>query len=200
MNFRERFSRFERFQMNWRRLLAQGMVILFMGASLVLVNLLRSDAVILMAQGFSWLPMSGIVILSLGLLECLDAFLAKEQRDFFQNLQVGVLDMVIGGLILFSVGGEPARLSLMIAAFLVVRGIVRITLVYAMRLPNTRSTSLSGLASIAMGILIVQKWPTDAGWFLSLCLNLEIAFRGWALMAFALWVRKQKTHDPESLT
>jgi len=34
--------------------------------------------------------------------------------------------------------------------------------------------------------------PTAEGWFISFCLNIEIAFRGWAGISFALWVRKQK--------
>jgi uncharacterized membrane protein HdeD (DUF308 family) len=160
MRLRERLSRFERFETDWRRLLIQGIVILGMGSVLVLVSLLNSDAIIMMAHGFSWLPLSSIIILSLGFLECLDAITAKEQRDFFQNLQVGILDLVIGGIILFSVSDEPTRLSLMIAAFLLARGLVRVALVYMLRLPNAKSTALTGLASILMGYLILQKWPT----------------------------------------
>lgn len=192
MSLRERFSRFERFEMDWRRLLLQGGVILVMGATLALASLFNSEAVILLAHGFSWLPVSGMLILALGILECFDAFFAREQRDFFQNLQVGTLDAVVGGLILLSVTEELARLSLLIAAFMIVRGIVRIMLVYALRLPNPKSTSVCGLASVIMGYLIWLQWPTEAGWFFSFCLNLEIAFRGWAIMTFALWVRKHK--------
>jgi uncharacterized membrane protein HdeD (DUF308 family) len=136
-----------------------------------------------------------MVILSLGLLECLDAALAKETRDFLQNLQVGVLDAVVGSLIILSVTEEPSRFSMMIAAFLIVRGLVRITLVYALRLPHTLSTSLGGLLSIIMGALIWLEWPTGEGWFISLGLNAEIAVRGWAMMTFALWVKMQKTDE-----
>jgi len=57
----------------------------------------------------------------LGLLECLDAALAKETRDFLQNLQVGCLDTVIGAMIILSVTEELSRLSMMIATFLIVR-------------------------------------------------------------------------------
>lgn len=188
----ERLFRFERFDLGWRRLLLEGAAISLLGATLALASTFRSDGVILFARDLSWLPASAVVILALGLLECLDALLAKEPRDFFQNLQVGVLDAVVGGLIILSVAETPARLSLMIAAFLMVRGIVRIVLVQALRLPNALSTSVCGLASIVMGLLIWLEWPTPAGWFLALCLNVEIAFRGWAIMMFALWVRQQK--------
>ena len=48
---------------------------------MTLASLVKPDIVILSAKGFSWLPISGMLIMSLGVLECLDAFLAKEQRD-----------------------------------------------------------------------------------------------------------------------
>ena len=86
----------ERFEMNWPRLLLQGLVILVMGLILAVASVLNSNAVIMSARSFSWLPLCGMTLLGLGVLECIDAFFSREQRDFFQNLQVGVLDFVVG--------------------------------------------------------------------------------------------------------
>lgn len=191
MNPLDKFFRTERFELNWRRLLLQGAVILLTGLGLVLVCSVKSDVIILFAKDLSWLPASGMVILSLGLLECIDACLSKETRDFLQNLQVGVLDTVVGSLIIFSVAEQAARFSMMISAYLIVRGVVRVILTYALRLPRAGWTSLGGGISIAMGIMVLVGWPSTDGWFLSLCLNIEIAIRGWAIMIFALWVKKQ---------
>ena len=195
MNPFKNFFRYERFEMNWRRLVAQGVVILCIGIGLILVSTVRSHVIILSAKELSWLPASGMVVLALGLVECLDAFLAKGTRDFLQNLQVGVLDTVIGAMIVFSVAEEPARFSLMIASYLIARGIVRITLIYAMQLPRPSLSSIGGFLSIVMGFMIWMGWPSTAGWFLSLCLNIEIAVRGWAIIIFALWVKKQKEEE-----
>lgn len=196
MNPFKKFFHSERFEMDWRRLLAQGVVIMLMGITLVMLSTVRSDVIILSAKELSWLPASGMVILALGLLECLDAFLAKETRDFLQNLQVGVLDAVIGMLIILSVADDPARFSMMISTYLIVRGIVRIALIYALQLPRAALSSIGGFLSIIMGFMIWMGWPSTAGWFLSLCLNIEIAVRGWAIIIFALWVKKQKEHEP----
>ncbi len=195
MNLLEKLFSYERFEMDWRRLLVQGALIVLTGATLAMASALNPDAVVLTARHLSWLPVSGMVILSLGLLECLDAALAKETRDFLQNLQVGVLDAVVGSLIILSVTEEPSRFSMMIAAFLIVRGLVRIILVYALRLPHTLSTSLGGLLSIIIGALIWLEWPTGEGWFISLGLNAEIAVRGWEMITFAQWVKAQKTDE-----
>ncbi len=192
MKLLDKLSRFEGFEMDWRRLLIQGFLVMSAGLVMALASIANPEGVILSAIGFSWLPVSGFIILILGLLECLDAFLAKQQRDVVQNLQVGVLDIVIGALTVLSVSETVERLSMMIAAFLIVRGIVRITFVYALKLPHKASTTAGGVLAVILGILVYTQWPSEEGWFVSACLNTEIAFRGWAMISFALWIRKQK--------
>ena len=191
MKLLTKLHRFEGFETDWRRLIIVSSCILFIGAFMTLASLIKPDIVILSAKGFSWLPISGMLIMSLGVLECLDAFLAKEQRDVLQNLQVGVLDTIIGLFIIFSISGHPERLSILVSAFLLVRGIVRITLSYALRLPNSLVTSLCGVISVILVVCLWQEWPTNAGWFIAFCLNLEITARGWAMTSFALWVKSQ---------
>ena len=194
MKLLEKFSDSERFKMNWQRLLMQGFIILLIGLILALASLVKPNAVVMSARFFSWLPLCGIVILALGILECLDAYLAKEQRDFFQNLQVGVLDSIIGLLITLSVAESPMRLSMMIAAFLIVRGIVRMVLVYTLNLPQKLLTLFCGGVTIIMGMILWQQWFITAGWFISFCLSIEILFRGWAMMMFAFWVRNHQNN------
>lgn len=192
MKLLEKFSQFEGFETDWKRLILQGTIILLVGAFLALASIVNPDAVVLSARGFSWLPVAGVFYILLGLIECMDALFAKQQRDFIQNIQVGVLDAVIGLLTIFSISGFISRLSMMIAAFLIVRGIIRIILAYSLNLPNRRLISVAGIVSVILGILVFKQWPSHEGWFVSLCLSIEIAFRGWAAIAFALWVRKKK--------
>ncbi len=192
MRLLEKLSQFEGFDMDWRRLIVQGVITLMVGVFIGAISALSPDIMVFHIRGFSLLPLSGLFLLMLGLLECLDAFLAKTQRDVIQNLQVGVLDAVIGTLTILSVSGNVSRLSMMISAFLIVRGIVRIIFVFSLKLPNKVSTAIGGLVSVILGILVFQEWPTAEGWFVSMCLSIEIAFRGWAGISFALWVKKQK--------
>lgn len=168
MKLLDKLSHCEGFDMDWRRLIVQWSIIMFLGVFMALASVINPDAIVLSAREFSWLPMSGMLIFALGLLECLDAFLAKEQRDVIQNLQVGVLDAVVGAMIFLSVSGTIYRLSLMIAAFLMVRGIVRVILAYALELPHKGATSIAGVVSIILGFLVFQEWPTSDGWFISL--------------------------------
>ncbi len=182
----------ESYSISWIRLFIQGLILLGVGITFAISSVMNTDAVIMSAREFSWLPAAGLIIFILGLQEILDAFITKIPREFLQNLQVGILDAAVGGLIVFSVSDSPQRLSLMIAAFLIVRGTVRIVLAQALNLPNAVLTSFFGVVSITFGFLISFEWPTDQGWFLSLCLTVEIAFRGWAMMMFGFWVRKRQ--------
>jgi uncharacterized membrane protein HdeD (DUF308 family) len=198
MRLLNKLSRYEGFDMDWRRLIVQWFIVMFLGVFMALASVINPNAIVLSAREFSWLPMSGMLIFALGLSECLDALLAKEQRDVLQNLQVGVLDTVVGAMIFLSVSGTIYRLSLMIAAFLMVRGIIRIILAHALDLPLKLTTSVGGIVSIISGYLIFQEWPVPEGWFISLCLNIEIAFRGWAGITFALWIKRQKNNVAKS--
>jgi len=191
----EKSSRFEHFTMSWVRLLIQAAIVLFSGVILSLASFLNPSAVVMSARFFSWLPLCGAILLILGILECIDAFLSQEQRDFFQNLQVGVLDSVTGALLILSISDSPERLGLMIAAFLIVRGIVRIVLTLTLHLPQIIPTTICGVVSVLTGILVFLQWPTSASWFSAFCLSLEIAFRGWAMMMFALWVRVEQQQN-----
>jgi uncharacterized membrane protein HdeD (DUF308 family) len=195
MNLREKFSTLEYAGTNWLRLLIRGLLMLLIGAGLVAGTVFQHDVIIMQVRDFSWLPVCGFVVLAVGLLECFDAAIAKELADFFLNLQNGVMDVIVASLIIFSIGGDPARLSLLIAAFLIIKGIFRITLAYATQIPNIVSTSIGSGISIILGLLIWLGWPSSAGWFLALCLSAEIGLRGWALMMFGFWIKAQKEQE-----
>ncbi len=192
MKLLDKMSHFEGFELSWKRLLVQSLITLISGGFIGLISALNHDVMILNVRGFSLLPIAGLILVVLGISECLDAFLTKSQREVVQNLQVGVFDLVIGMFTLLSISGNVSRIIMMISAFLIVRGIVRITYVFALKLPNTISTAFGGLLSVILGTLLYQEWPTAEAWFISMCLSIEIAFRGWAGMSFALWVRKHK--------
>ena len=199
MNLREKFSTLEHTGTDWRRLLIRGSLMLFIGVGLVAGTLFKHDVIIFQVRDYSWLPVCGIVVLAVGLLECFDAAVAKELGDFFLNLQTGVLDVVVGGLILFSIGGDPARLSPLITAFLIVKGIFRLTLASATQLPNRVSTSVGAILSIILGLLIWLEWPYSAGWFLAFCLSAEIGLRGWAILMFSFWVKSLQERESTNL-
>ncbi len=193
MTLRARFARFEGFATDWRRLLGRGIVMMVLGAVLAAASLFNPEAMLMHAREFSWLPAAAFLVVAAGAVECFDAFMAKEPTGFFIHLPVGVLDLVTGSLIILSIGGTPEGLRLMIAAFLLVKGILRITLAQVTQLPHNRSTTYGGIVSVILGLLLWLQWPSSGGWFLALGLSTDIALRGWAIIMFALWLRGSET-------
>lgn len=192
MSFSDNFSSLSCFSTNWLRLLIRGVLMLVIGVSLVVLTLFKPDVMLFHARDFSWLPLCGFVVLAVGWLECLDALFIKDVKDFFLKLQNGFLDVVVAGLIVFSTGDDPARLSLLIAAFLMIKGLFRITISYAIASATVISTRIGACVSIVLGLLIWMQWPSSAAWFLAFCLSVEIALRGWAVIMLSLWLRVEK--------
>lgn len=187
---RQKFARLERFGTDWRLLLLRGAALFMAGGALALGAWLNPDATLLRADGFSVLPLAALVVFALGCLETLDTVLATELRDFVLHLQMGVFDLVVGLIMLFSLGGTPDRLVLLVIAYLIVKASVRTALAYAAQLPDRLSIAFGAGISIVLGLVIWIK-PTVPGWLLAFAISLDIALRGWAFITFAFWLRKQ---------
>lgn len=180
---------YKRYEINWLRLSVQGLLLLLTGITFAFASAIKSDAVVMNARLFSWLPACGIILSSLGVLGCLDAIFAKEPAVYVQKMHNGILDTVVGVLIIMGIPVPPERLCSLIAGFLLIRGMTRLAMAYALGYRQIYLTLLSGLVPILLGSLVYLGWPTSEAWFLSLSLSLEIGTRGFAMMVFGLWVR-----------
>lgn len=189
--WRDTFTQFEQFGTNPKRLKVRALVLLFTGAALAFASVFNPGATLMHAREFSWLPAAGWILLAVGLLECFDAAIAKESRDFFLHLPAGLLDIIVGGLTIFSISGDPSRLNLMIAAFLMTKGMMRLVISYGTSAKPRTSLLAGAWVSIVLGSVIGVAWPLAPAWFLSLCLSGDIALRGWSLRLFAAWLQEQ---------
>jgi uncharacterized membrane protein HdeD (DUF308 family) len=152
---------------------------------------LNPDATIMRATGFSVLPLAALLVFALGCVEIFDTVLSTALRDFMLHLQTGVFDLVVGLVMLFSLGGTPERLVLLVIAYLIVKAAVRTALAYAAQLPDRRSIAVGAGISILLGLVIWIK-PITPGWLLAFAVSVDIALRGWTFMMFAFWLRKQQ--------
>lgn len=191
MTSQEKFTIFERLGKDWKLVFARGVIMLCMGALIVIASVFNPDGSIMHGSDFSWLPVLGFVIILIGLLECYDGYFAKETGRFFLHVQNGVLDLVTGCLISFSISGNPDRLSLLLVAYLVTKAVLRIILCVVVEFPQRQSMNIGAGISIFLGFLLWEGWPSSAAWFMSLCLGLDIALRGWSLTQFSDWLKNQ---------
>lgn len=146
--------------------------------------------VYMLGEHFSWLPVIGVVVFIVGILRCVDAFSTNTAQGFLVNMQGGVLDIVVGFLVLFAVNGVPEDLHLLIVGYMVSQGIYRNIILSVAQVPNPLSNRITGFISILLAVLIWLDWPTSAAWFLAFSLSVDVSFRGWALIALASAIKK----------
>lgn len=162
----------------------RGVVMIVLGCTIAAFCITSPDVYILSAD-FSWIPAIAAVVILLGIFRCIDALATVTAQGFLVNMQGGVLDLVVGLLVLFGIDGEPENMSLLIVGYMVTQGIYRNILLSVAKTPNPLSNRITGFISILLGALIWFGWPTTAPWFLAFCLSVDVSFRGWALIVLA---------------
>lgn len=171
----------------------RGYLMMAIGVIISLGAIISPDVGIMSFKN-AWLPVAAFVILLTGIVESFDTYLSRNTPRFFVNLQFAILDLVVGMVLLSSLNYRAYKLSILIAVFLIVKGLFRVVGAYAGSFATTRPTMIGGLASLLMGVFLWMKWPAEiSSAVLSFCLSIEIALRGWALNCFADWLNELET-------
>ncbi len=192
MNLRARLTAIGNRVMNIKRPLFRGGIMLIIGATLVSTILVSPNVGMMGVLNYSWLLFCGYFLLLLGIFEFIEAILAEELLGFLLAMQYALLDIVVGFMIDFNLGSDPSRLALLIAAFLIVKGLGRLIFANVAKPEGYLAISMGASMSVMLGLLISLHWPTSAAWFMALSLSIEIAMRGWAQMMFAFWLKAQQ--------
>ncbi|WP_404358478.1 DUF308 domain-containing protein [Methylotuvimicrobium sp. KM1] len=183
-------TEFDHFLNQRNTLLVRGLALSIAGILLTVLSAL-APGVRIMNQNSSWLPIVSIVILVTGFMACYDTFLQRQTKEFYVNLQIGVLDTVFGLIILTELNKSSDKLILLAAAYLLIKGIFRIFAAYSVRFSHFTAATLGGLISVIMGLILWQEWFGASMWFISFCLSVDIMTRGWALTRFGIWLKTQ---------
>ena len=91
---------------------------------------------------------------------------------------------------LFTPGITLAALTLLIAAFFLSSGLFKIIGALVSRFKGWGWYFLSGLISLALGILILVHWPSSSLWVIGLFIGIDLIFVGWSLVMISLFVKK----------
>lgn len=136
----------------------------------------------------SWAPVIGVIVILVGILRCIDGLASENAQGYLFNMQGGVLDIIVGILVVSSTVSDANSLSLLIVGYLLVQGIYRNVLLSVSEIRNPLSNRLTGLVSIILGIIIWVDSPISL-WFIAFSLSADISFRGWTLITMASSLR-----------
>lgn len=142
------------------------------GIILVLLGLITLSARFLI--GFVVISIFGWFLLIGGLVQIVQAFLAKKWSSFFVFLTMGILSFVVGGIIILNPILSAVALALLLATFFIVGGLIQIFSSLIHRYPNWGWIFSAGIINFLLGFAIWNNWPLSGlsmfGWFIGVAL------------------------------
>jgi uncharacterized membrane protein HdeD (DUF308 family) len=96
---------------------------------------------------------------------------------------------VAGMFLIDSPVAAALGLTLIIAAYLMVGGILRIVLAVVERFHSWGWVLLNGVVSLVLGVSIWRQWPLSGLWVIGLFVGIEMLFSGLAWLMLGMGVR-----------
>ena len=172
-------------QKGWGWLLGLGILLSVLGLLLIAAPALGTLAIDLLV---GWFLIIG------GIAQLIHAFMEKAWRGFLLELASGALYLVVGVLLVFYPIAGAQALTIFLAAFLLVEGIVRIAM--AMRLRPAQGWAwvlFGGIVTVILALLIWSQWPASALWVIGLLVGINLLFTGWSLTMMAIAMRAHES-------
>jgi uncharacterized membrane protein HdeD (DUF308 family) len=116
----------------------------------------------------------------------------REERHLF-DLVIFVLDFVVGLILISNPAGGALAITLVLAAFFIFGGLMRIFAALSAEVPHRPWALLDGGVSLLLGILLWVHWPSSALWFVGFAIGIGLIFRGWAWIMLASLLRHHQT-------
>lgn len=147
---------------------------------------------VVMATVVSVLIVGFMMILS-GVFEIINSFQFKSWGKFILWLLLGVLYIASGVICYLNPLLAAAALTLMLGVTLVVSGILRIVLAFNMKSEAPWIwVSLSGLVTLALGLILLARWPLSGLYALGIFLGIDLVFAGAAWIGLGLAARNKQ--------
>lgn len=166
----------------WGWFLALGILLIIAGLMAIAFPLVGG----IVAKTFlGWLFLIG------GIVMIVHAFSAPGWKGFIWELLIGILYLVAGGYLAFFPLTGLLTLTILIAALFIAEGIAEVIMGFQVRPHEGWGwLLLSGIAALAVGVMIALGLPSSAEWALGLLVGINLLFSGWSYVFLALAGRK----------
>jgi uncharacterized membrane protein HdeD (DUF308 family) len=132
----------------------------------------------------------GCLLLVTGIMEAASILFVRKWDGYFMHLLMGILDIVVGIIIIRQPAEAAIALTMVIAAFLVVGGIYRTVTAISLRFPHWGFAVFSGIISLLLGIMLWSQWPISGLWFIGMAIGIDMIFRGTAWISLGLRLKR----------
>jgi uncharacterized membrane protein HdeD (DUF308 family) len=133
--------------------------------------------------------MVGIMMLIAGAAEVINAFQFKTWGKFLLWVVLGLLYVAAGILTFRNPLLAAALLTLILGCVLAVSGIMRLFLAFSMKEGSPWVwVLLSSVITIALGVMILARWPVSSLYILGIFLGVDLVFAGvgWIMVGLGL--------------
>jgi uncharacterized membrane protein HdeD (DUF308 family) len=157
----------------------------------VLVILAALLAIILpVVAGIAVTLIIGWVLLMVGVLHLVYAFGGRSTRTRLWELLLGSVYILAGGYILFHPLLGLTTLTLLLAVYLLVKGVLEL-IQYFQTHPRRGLTwlILDGIINIVLALIIWSQWPFRSLWVIGTLIGISILFSGLSRLMLSMEVR-----------
>lgn len=132
----------------------------------------------------------GVVMLVGGVAQLVSAFWAGRWSGFLLQTLLGLLYVVVGYILMDRPQEEAGVMGLLIAAFLMIGGLVRIVVSLSERFPGWGWALLNGSVTLLLGLLIFRSLPASSFLIIGLFVGIEMIFNGWYWVMLSIGLKR----------
>jgi uncharacterized membrane protein HdeD (DUF308 family) len=132
----------------------------------------------------------GWVLIISAIFHAVNWFRGRREDRSYMHLLGFVLDLVVGVLLVSNPAVGALTLTLVLAVFLLVGGLMRLFDAISSQAPRRGWAILDGAISAVLGVLLWIHWPVSALWFIGFAIGIGLIFRGWTWVMLGLWLRR----------
>jgi uncharacterized membrane protein HdeD (DUF308 family) len=170
-----------------RRLRDYWLWFLILGVAIMMVGLAAISAPFLFT--LTSVYVFGIMLLVGGIVQIVNAFLARSWQAFFVHVLIGVLNFVVGALMIEHPLQAILFFTLLLAVSFFVGGIARLIYGALNSFPGRGWVLLNGFITAVLGVMIWRQWPESSLWVIGLFLGIDLVFSGWSWVMLGFLVK-----------
>jgi uncharacterized membrane protein HdeD (DUF308 family) len=128
----------------------------------------------------------GCILVVAGIVQIVQAFRSHLHGKSSWVALAGALYILAGVLLMYRPMLGALSVTLILAGFLLVSGVVRMAHAFSMKeFKNWGLLAAGGVIDVVLGVLIFAQWPVSAMWVLGLFLGIDMIFQGIAWITLA---------------
>lgn len=180
------FRETESVRKNWGWFFVLGLVLIALGG--LVIN--AAVAATLFSMFFF-----GFLLIGAGLVQIVQAFMARQWSGLFLSLLLGILYCVTGALCVLRPAEAAINITLLITGFCFVSGLFKIVTSLMMQFEQWGWVFFNGLVTFILGLMIYQQWPLSGLWIIGLFVGIDMILSGWSWLLLSLCARNANKYN-----